>query len=307
MSARSIICLGSACWDTIFQVDAIPSHGKVLPRRMVQAASGMSTVAAIAIARLGGTVALWSRVGDDPAGALFLADLAREGLSIQDIRRVAGGRTSIATILVDAAGERLVVPYVDPGLDPDPAWLPLHAVSEAGAVMADTRWPEGARALLTEARRTGIPTLLDADVAPLDTLDLLVPLADHVLFSEQGLAVFSGSAPPEKALIAVGDRFGAEVVGVTLAERGALVRERSDSPGALRHVPALSVEAVDTLNAGDVWHGAYSYGLVEGWGLDRRVRFANVAAGLKCEIFGGWGGAPNLQGALTRMWQRGDE
>ncbi|HEY0570693.1 MAG TPA: PfkB family carbohydrate kinase, partial [Enterovirga sp.] len=302
MKTNTIICLGCAFWDTIFRVEQIPSQGKVLPDRMVQAADGMATSAAVAIARLGGNAALWSRLGDDVTGERFLADLARERVARAQVRRLPG-RTWIATILVDAQGERLVVPYIDPSLDPDPSWLPLHEVAGAGAVLADMRWPEGAGALLRQARHDGVPTILDADVAPVEDLRRLIPLADHVLFSEPALALVE-PGPPEDAMLRVAAHSGAAVIGVTLGERGAIVRDRADPPGHLRRVPTIPIRAVDTLNAGDIWHGAYAFGLVEGWDLERRVRFANVAAAIKCERFGGRSGAPTLAEVLDRL--RGD-
>src|SRR3954470_13096398 len=160
MPAKPVICLGCAFWDTIFKVHAIPGHGtKVLPERAVQAASGMATAAAIAIARLGGSVELWTRIGDDATGDTFLRQIADEGVRTSRIRRVPGVPTPFSTILVDRHGERLVVPYTDPALDPDPGWLPLHEIRHAGAVLVDMRWPEGAAAALSEARRHGVPTI----------------------------------------------------------------------------------------------------------------------------------------------------
>jgi sulfofructose kinase len=300
MRTKTVICLGCAFWDTIFRVESIPSQGKVLPDRMVQAADGMATSAAVAIARLGGDAALWSRVGDDVTGERFLADLAGERVATEHVRRLPG-RTWIATILVDAQGERLVVPYIDPSLDPDPSWLPLHLVAGAGAVLADMRWPEGAEALLRQARRDGVPAILDADVAPAEDLRRLILLADHVLFSEPALALVE-PGPSEEALLHVAAHCGAAVVGVTLGEHGALISDHSH-PGRLRRIPTIPIRAVDTLNAGDVWHGAYAYGLVEGWELERRVRAANVAAAIKCERFGGRSGAPGLPEVLERLRQ----
>jgi len=78
---------------------------------------------------------------------------------IEGVRRVPGARTWFATILVDQQGERLVVPFVDPALDRDPAWLPLDEIAEAGAVLCDMRWVEGARAAFSQARRLGVPTI----------------------------------------------------------------------------------------------------------------------------------------------------
>lgn len=299
-STKPVICLGCAFWDSIFRVEAIPSNGKVIASKLVQAASGMITVAAVALTRMGGRAILWTRIGDDYVGDLFLADLASEGVPIEGVRRIRNGRTWVATILVDAAGERLVVPFVDPSLDASPEWLPLDQVRDAGAVMVDTRWPEGAEALLASARQAGVPTILDADVAPVETLRCLVPLSDHVVFSEPALALME-PGPSDRALLAVASAYPSAIVGVTLGARGALIRDWTDPPGHVRTVPSITVAAVDTLNAGDVWHAAYALGLVNGWTTEARVQFANVAAAIKCETFGGRAGAPSFPTILARL------
>ena len=299
MAGRRIISLGCAFWDTIFKVGEIPGHGtKVLAEQAVQAASGMATAAAATIARLGGTVELWSRIGDDATGDAFLQNLALERVNTDHVRRVPGGRTWISTILVDRAGECLVVPYADPTLDPDPHWLPLERVAGAGAVLVDMRWPQGAGMLLARARREGVPTVLDADIAPPDLLRELIPLADHVLFSEPALQSLVPGAPIEAALGAIARDLGAAVVGVTCGDRGTLVLQRGVSTALA--IPTIPIQVEDTLNAGDVWHGAYVHGLVEGWPLDRRVRLANIAAAIKCERFGGRLGAPGWAELMAR-------
>jgi sulfofructose kinase len=301
MNEKPVICLGCAFWDTIFKVDQIPRHGtKVLPERAVQAASGMATAAAVTIARLGGNVELWARIGDDPTGDSFLLDLSRESVRIHRVRRIRGARTAFSTILVDSAGERLVVPYTDPSLDSDPSWLPLHEIANASAVLVDLRWIEGARAVLAEARRHGVPTIVDADIAPPDALREMISLADHVLFSEPALLSLATNASPRQALPEIAAGLNAEIVGVTLGPQGALVWKREASAGTVYEFPSLPIRAVDTLNAGDVWHGAYVFGLVNNWGLSRSVRMANVAAAMKCEHFGGRLGAPRLSEQLER-------
>lgn len=301
MNRKPVICLGCAFWDTILKIDRIPSHGtKVLPEKAVQAASGMATAAAITIARLGGSVELWARIGDDATGDSFLRDLSREAVRIDRIRRVQDACTAFSTILVDSAGERLVVPYTDSSLDPDPGWLPLHEVSKAAAVLVDMRWIEGAKAILAEARRHRIPTILDADVAPPEALRDMITRADHILFSEPALLSLSVSASPRVALEEVAAGLEADVVGVTLGAAGALIWQRKPAGRILHEFPAIPIRAVDTLNAGDVWHGTYVYGLVNDWGLSQTVQMANVAAAMKCEHFGGRLGSPRLSELLER-------
>jgi sugar/nucleoside kinase (ribokinase family) len=304
MFSTRVICLGCALWDTIFSVDHIPSNGKVLPSMAVQAASGMASAAAITVARLGGAVSLWTRVGDDTTGRMFIDDIGLEGIGAESIRQIPGVRTPISTILVDRDGERLVVPYFDPALDPDPAWLPLHEIETAGAVLCDMRWMEGARAVFAKARQHNVPTILDADVAPVDDLRALIPLADHVLFSEPALRSLVDAPTPEEAVLKIAGEIGARVIGVTLGERGSVIWQRdaaNHSARQLRHFPTPRIRAVDTLNAGDIWHGTYAFGLAHGWDLARTVRAASVAAAMKCEVFGGRQGAPRMPQLLGRL------
>jgi sulfofructose kinase len=260
----------------------------------------MATAAAATIARLGGNVELWARIGDDPTGDSFLHDLSRETVRIERIRRIPGARTAFSTILVDSAGERLVVPYTDPSLDPDPSWLPLHEVASAAAILVDMRWPEGAKALLAEARRHGMPTILDADVAPPEMLREMIRLADHVLFSEPALLSLATSGSSRDALREVAAELEAQVVGVTVGAAGALIWKREAAESTVYEVPSVPIRAVDTLNAGDVWHGTYVHGLVNNWGLLQTVRLANIAAAMKCEHFGGRLGSPQLSELLER-------
>lgn len=301
MSDKHIICLGAALWDTILKVDHIPPHGKVLPTIAVQAASGMATAAAITIARLEGRVSLWSRIGDDHTGDMFIDDLALEGVATGGVRRVPNVRTPFSTILVDKDGERLVVPYFDLALSTDTAWLPLHEIADTGAVLCDMRWMQGAEVLFTHARRLGIPTILDADVAPVADLRAMMPLADHVLLSEPALHSLSAASSSEEALIEVVTTLNAKVVGVTLGARGSIIWENTGGAGTLRHFPTIKIRALDTLNAGDVWHGTYAYGVTRGWDLAQTVRAASVAAAMKCEHFGGRAGAPRLAQLMERM------
>jgi len=305
-SEKRVICLGCAFWDTIFRVDHIPSTGgKILPGTAVQVASGMASAAAVTIARFGGAVSLWTRVGDDPTGRAFIADMASEGVAVGGIRQVPGARTWFSTILVDHRGERLVVPFIDPALDPDPSWLPLGDLAGAAAVLCDMRWMEGARIALREARRAGVPTILDADVAPVADLRELMTMADHVLFSEPALRSLVDVASPADALRAIAAAVDAEVIGVTLGERGAVIWHRDWR--STRDFATLPVKPVDTLNAGDIWHGAYAHGLAQGWDLHHIIRVASAAAAMKCEHFGGRLGAPRLPEVLARMSMRGAE
>jgi sulfofructose kinase len=288
MNPPSILCVGAATFDTVFKVPAIPTTPtKVLPTACVQLAGGMAASGGVAIVRLGGQVEYWARVGDDDTGRHTLEDLARAGLDLTRVRRVPGGRSTLCTILVDDAGGRLVVPFYDPNLDPDPGWLPVTEVGRFDALLVDTRWPAGAARVLAAAQAAGRIAVLDADIAPAGVLEQLAPLASHVVFSEPALHAFAGQSDVDAALHAAGARLPG-LVGVTLGALGFCWLEK----GRISSVPAPKVEVVDTLSAGDVFHGAFTLALAEGQVLASAGRFACAAAALKCTRFGGRAGAP---------------
>jgi len=284
----TVICLGAIIFDTILRVPAVvAASAKVLASECVQLGAGMASSAAAAIARLGGRAELWGRVGDDMAGRQTLADLAAAGVDVGRVRVCPGGRTPVSTILVDAAGQRLVVPFYDPALDRNSSWLPVERVAAADVVLADPRWPEGSARLLEAARAAGKPAVLDGDVAPLPVLERLLPLASHPVLSEPALASLVGEIGVEPGLRALAARLDGPV-GVTAGERGFFWWEA----GHINHVPAPGIAVVDTLSAGDVFHGAFALALAEGQAIADAGRFACVAASLKCRRFGGRLGAP---------------
>ena len=285
-----VVCLGAATYDTIFRVDPLPTRpGKVLPTGVVQVAHGMASSAAAAIARLGGGSTLFARVGDDAVGDTIVRDLSESGVDCRFVRRCEGVRSPICTVLVDAAGERIVVPYYDPRLERDPGWLPLPAIAAADATLVDVRWPEGAAVVLRTARDAGAPAVLDADVGPREVILGLARLASHAVFSEPAATIVSGESEPASALTTLAKELDG-FVAVTAGAEGCFWFDRRS--GTIRQLRPPPVVAVDTLAAGDVFHGAFTLALAEHRSIEAAIAFANVAAALKCRTFGGRLGAP---------------
>ena len=203
MSERSfrMVAVGAVCSATIFQVESIaPPPAKLLAQQRCQLVDGMALSAACAFARLGGRADIWSRIGDDMLGAQVCAALQSEDIDISGLHVVPGAATSQVAIIVDQHGDRLVVPFHDPGADTDPGWLPLQHLDGADFLHCETRWVGGAEAALQAARARGIPCMVDGDVAPLAVLQRLIPLADYAVFSDAGLAIYAGCEDVETVL-----------------------------------------------------------------------------------------------------------
>lgn len=291
------IALGAICATRIYQVDAIPPPpAKVLAQRMTQVIDGMALSAACAFAQLGGEAAIWARCGDDAQGQATRQSLHDEGIGVSGLHTVAGSASSQAAVIVDGRGERLVIPFHDPAVDRSPGWLPLADLAQADILLCDVRWVEGAETAMQAARAAGMPCMLDGDTAPLEVLQRLVPLATHAVFSDAGLLHYTGLGDVDEALRAVARTHPGHVGASCGAQGYAWVDQ-----GTIRRVPAPCVNVIDTLAAGDVFHGALALALVEGQGIEAAARFACHAASLKCTSFGGRLGCPTRQEVLQSM------
>jgi sulfofructose kinase len=299
MTRQPILCVGALTLDTIFDMSELPvGPSKFIPRGAVQNAAGMASSAATAIARLGAHAALWASVGDDATGERLVREIAAESVDCSAVRVVPGARSAFATILVDQNGDRVIVPHYDPALLTAPDRGPDINAAIYAAVMTDVRWPLAAAWALSAARQAGMVAILDADVAPLETLQLLLPLASHVVASEPAAERLTGSSAPGEAVVRLA-ALHPGFVAVTAGDTGVYWFDRDDK--VVRHWPAPKAVVKDTLAAGDVFHGAFALGLVEGWSMDRIMAFASMAAAIKCERFGGRLGAPTRAEVDARL------
>lgn len=281
----TVLCIGQAVQDFVFSVEDMPAKADKYRASGFEAlGGGPAATAAVAISKLGGTARLAARVGDDLLANIIVGELESYGVDCTLVRRIAGRRSSVSAVLVDNAGERMIVNYLDGSMDADPEWLHAYAPLDVGAILTDTRWPEGALLGLNLAKRNDLPAILDADL-PVPADGELIRAATHVAFSASGLADFSGIDDVETALRTVDEQTEAWCC-VTLGSRGTLVIE----DGQFVSVPAYDVAVRDTLGAGDVWHGAFALALAEEKSIREATKFASAAAALKVQNGGGRAG-----------------
>jgi sulfofructose kinase len=278
-----VLVIGVAVADFVFQMGKLPDRAaKYRASDAEIVGGGCAANAAVAITRLGGEAVLGARLGADAVGDLILADLEREGVNTDLVQRSHGSRSSYSSVCVDADGERQIVNFRGTGLTTDTAWI--ANAPEVDAILADTRWTEGAVAALELARSRGVPGIVDAE-APMDIS--VLEAASHVAFSRDGLLEFCPSDHLQDALEAASEKLSGWVCVTDGANGSYFVQD-----GRITHIPAFSVAAKDTLGAGDIWHGAFAFELSLGQPEMAAVRTANAVAALKCTTFGGRKGTP---------------
>jgi sugar/nucleoside kinase (ribokinase family) len=288
--SRRILCLGMPVRDMLFRVGEVPARGsKIQSTQFDELAGGNAPNAAVAIARLGGVVRLSGPMGDakEPGVECIFDQLGREGIDMGHIVRMPGTVTPISTILIDATGERTGITYRDPRL-----WTVVLPETDdlldgIDAILTENRCAEFVTEVCEEARDRGIPVVVDADRS-MTPGDRLLKVSSHTIFSAEALRATAGVNDLGEALARLSGLTSA-FLAVTNGDQGAIWL---DAHRVARHTPAFPVRAVDTLGAGDVFHGAFTLAIAESMDIPAALRFAAAAAALKCSRFGGPFGAP---------------
>jgi sulfofructose kinase len=93
-----------------------------------------------------------------------------------------------------------------------------------------------------------------------------------------------------KALARLSEMFKFHLIAATIGRLGVIAWDG----GRFILCPGFRVKAIDTTGAGDVFHGAFLYGMAHGWTVEETLEFGCAAAALNCEALGARGGIASL-------------
>jgi sugar/nucleoside kinase (ribokinase family) len=285
-----ILCVGIPVRDLTFRVSGVPARGsKENATHFDEICGGNALNAAIGIVRLGGRASICGPMGDarETSAKYIFEKLAHEGIETKHIVHMPGLVTPISGIMIDPSGERTIVTFRDPKL-----WkvsLPPIAtlLEDCAAILTESRCAEFCTDLCAEARRRDIPVIVDVDRA-MSLREGLLNASSHLVFSSEPLQETADVTDDAQALRKIAKLTPSFLAG-TRGPRGTIWL---DENGAIQETPAFHVHTVDTLGAGDVFHGAFALAITEQQELRRALRFASAAAALKCTRFGGAFAAP---------------
>lgn len=276
--------------DLIFRVPEVPARGqKEYASEFVEVAGGNSPNAAISISRLGGRVLLTGPIGGllSASNVTINDQFMSEGIDTGGLVVVDDVVTPISSVLIDPSGERTIATFRDPKL-----WtvtLPSSdtLLADCDAILIESRCAEFGTDVCADAHRRGIPVVIDGD-RMMSMREGLLQVASHIIFSAEALRATAGESDDIAALRKLAQVTPA-FLGVTSGSKGV---EWLDEKGEPKHMPAFPVHTVDTLGAGDAFHGAFTLAIAEGQPLEQAMRFASATAALKCTRFGGAFGSP---------------
>ena len=285
-----ILCVGIPVRDLTFRVSGVPARGsKENASHFDEICGGNALNAAIGIVRLGGRASICGPMGDarETSSRFIFEKLAHEGIETKHIVHMPGLVTPISTVMVDPSGERTIVTFRDPEL-----WK-VHLPStemlleDCAAILTESRCAEFCTDLCAEARRRGIPVVVDVDRA-MSLREGLLTASSHLVFSSEPLQETADVTDDGQALKKIAKLTPSFLAG-TRGPKGTIWL---DEQGILQETPAFPVHTVDTLGAGDVFHGAFALAITENQDIPSALRFASAAAALKCTRFGGAFAAP---------------
>lgn len=290
--------LGLNATDTVLRVHKTPAlGGKERVTSLSRQAGGQVSTAMVACQRLGLCSRYIGKVGGDEAGSFQLQSLRREGVDVRHVRVVRGAPSQFGLIIVDqATGERTIYWDRDPRLAMTPGELKSEAVTSARALHLDGCDVEACTQAARWARRAGIPVVADLDTV-YKKVEKLFPWIDYLIASAQFLPAVTGLEDPFRALEFMAREYKIKAPGMTLGREGALVY----AEGRFHYSPGFAVKTVDTTGAGDVFHGAFVYGLLQSWEIDRILEFSNAMAALNCTELGARGGIATRKQAERLM------
>lgn len=295
--------IGQCCWDYLAVVDAHPSVDSKKEVFCWEEQGGGPVATALAtLSRFGVPCRFHGVVGDDDLGSKIHKSLAAEGIDAAGLvtRRDAVSQRAFISIEQNT-GLRTIFWQRPTGEPLQPAELPADFLGNTRFLLLDGLMAEASLYAAGEARRLGIPVMLDAGRIRPGMLEL-AGVSDYLVAGEQ-FFLDLGWDGSKKIFAGLASGIGAPVVTVTLGGRGSLTWNRC----GIIEQKAFAIEAVDTTGAGDVFHGGYIYGLLQAWRLEDTLAYASAAAALKCRKVGGRKGIPSLAEMFSFLEERTGE
>ena len=277
-----IVGIGVCTVDHLVTVPRLPKRNENMAAiNYDRQPGGLASIALIAAARLGARAKVIARIGDDETGDYIRGVFQEEGVDASQLLVEPGSESHISVILVhEATGDRSIVTRTATGRPVSPSEIQREDITAARLLFIDTL-NEATLQAARWAKEAGMKVLLDPAL-PYAEIKPLLEYVDVPIVPEYWARALMPDAPPAAVAEKLRDE-GAEIAVVTLGERGAVAAWA----GGTEAFPAYPVDVVDTTGAGDAYHGAFLYALLQDWDLPRMARFASAVGALNCRAMGG--------------------
>ncbi len=306
-----VLCIGLIVADIVAQpVKEFPEKGKlVLVDNIELHNGGCATNTGITLARLGVKTGVMGKVGEDGFGRFLLEVMKREGIDVSGVRKDETSHTSATCVLVDPDGERRFIHYIGANGKFSLSDIDWEVVEEyklvhvAGACIMPSLDGEPLGKLMERLKKmektTSLDTAWDATGEWLPRIESALPYVDYFIPSLEEARELSRRVAPED----IADFFhekGVKNVVLKMGEKGSFI----STPDFKMTIPAFKVKAVDATGAGDAFAGGFLKGILEGWPLEKSVKFANAVGAFCVQAIGATQGIKGTREVLQFIEER---
>jgi sugar/nucleoside kinase (ribokinase family) len=285
-----VVGVGLNATDTVLIVPRFPVYGGKVPfTKEFYSVGGQVATAVVTCARLGLRSKYIGTVGDDLRGQIQLESLNGSGIDITHVQQRKNCANQSAYIVVDeSTGERTIFWSRPDCLAISPEEITPDQIRCARLLHIDGHDTRAVEHAARIARDAGIPVTCDVDTI-YPGFQHVLPLVDYLISSSEFPARWTGIENPFDALSRIQRDSGVRVAAMTLGADGALAL----AEGRFHYSPGFVVDCVDTTGAGDVFHGAFCYSVLQQMPIADALEFSNAMAALNCTAAGARGRIDN--------------
>ncbi len=293
-----VVGVGLNATDTLLVVPRFPAYaGKAPFTQEILSPGGQVASAIVTCASLGLKTKYIGTLGDDERGRIQMESLLTSGIDLEHVQVRKGCANQSAYIIIDqTTGERTVLWRRDDCLRISPAEINPDQITCARLLHIDGHDTPAVEHAARIAHNAGMPVTVDVDTI-YHGFDRVLPHVDYLIASSEFPVQWTNQTDPFKALEMIQQEYKMRVAAMTLGAHGALALEA----GKFVYAPAFVVNCADTTGAGDVFHGAFCYAVLESMPMREALDFSNAMAALNCMALGARGGIRGLDEARALM------
>ncbi len=290
-----VVGVGFCPVDEIIVVPSYPAIGtKISSSFVTRQGGGAVATGLVLLSTLGIGTRFVSKVGDDDEGRFLIEIMRQKGVNCDAVYIAKGEATSRTIIIVDSSSGKATIITPENRSFENPLGVYFSILEQTSVLHLDGHLADDALKLAQVAKRQGVLVSLNTGRAR-PGIEKLLEISDIIITSKSFALERYSCSVPEEALLRLRNEYQAQIIGITLQDQGAICW--SKDAGLIRS-KVVPVNVRDESGAGDIFHGAFLYGILNSWPLQRTLEFANASAAYSCQFYGGRGGVPNSEQAV---------
>lgn len=300
MNGFDILGLGSLAVDDVIHVERYPkpdTKTRIIKRE--RRFGGLTGTALATAARLGAKCAYVGRLGTGASSQAVMQALVSVG--VETMHAVVSERFAVTeSTIILSPSTRNVFSSADGPTGADDHWPDAELIRQSKVLLVDHHGLPGGIRAASIARAADIDVVGDFERQDSLLLFSILPLVNHLILSESFALAITGASTISQSIERLSEDCRGNIV-ITSGSSGCWFSDFQQSPP--RFFPAIRVSAPDTLGCGDVFHGAYAFGLCQGKTPVECVQFANKVAAIRAQRGGNWNSLPSLAEVTARQFE----